>query len=372
MEDYFNFVNETKLLGSDTIQCTIRDDQYQTSVTKRNFEEFLDDGIVLYLNYSTGSTLGLKKDFEEEKIAVIPASFHAGNLTDSTYIFLPIASYSEQVVSLAEYIADHHKGTKAKVAMFIHPSAFGRGAGGRCGKVRCRRIEHRDCGGGGAWKGPGQHCHAQTTHEQRRSVCDLSHGAVAGGGHDQRCQPAGSGGPDLWAGGQNNLHGCPLHRWQTISLIWPAWPRKIFIGPPLTTSPRRKNEGTKKQLALAKMYHRDEKAANSHNYANGIMVAQVATEVIRRAKEKGLEINRENLYNELNAMHGDNAYTPYTHGGTGDLFQDRPRRCGHASDLQGQGRCFQKGGGAHHVEVHEKNTIGIHIIGKKCTGSEQY
>jgi len=30
VEDYFNFVNETKLLGEDTIDCTIRDDQYKT------------------------------------------------------------------------------------------------------------------------------------------------------------------------------------------------------------------------------------------------------------------------------------------------------------------------------------------------------
>lgn len=54
VEDYFKFVNETKILGDDKIDCTIRDDQYKTDVTKRNFEEYLDDGIVFYLNYSTG------------------------------------------------------------------------------------------------------------------------------------------------------------------------------------------------------------------------------------------------------------------------------------------------------------------------------
>ncbi len=102
VEDYFKFVNETKILGDDTIECTIRDDQYKTDVTKRNFEEYLDDGIVLYLNYSTGSTLALKRDFEEVQIPVITASFHRGNLVDSNYIFLPIASYSEQTVVLGE------------------------------------------------------------------------------------------------------------------------------------------------------------------------------------------------------------------------------------------------------------------------------
>jgi branched-chain amino acid transport system substrate-binding protein len=121
-EDYFRLVNETKMLGDDTIDCTIRDDQYKTDITKRNFEEYLDDGIVMYLNYSTGSTLGLKRDFEEEQIAVLPASYHAGNLDDSNYIFLPVASYSEQLVALSEYVVKNHKGDKAKVAMFIHPS----------------------------------------------------------------------------------------------------------------------------------------------------------------------------------------------------------------------------------------------------------
>ena len=127
VEDYFRYVNETKMLGDDKIDCTIRDDQYKTDVTKRNFEDFLAEDIVFYLNYSTGSTLALKRDFEEEQIAVIPASFHAGNLDGSNYIFLPIASYSSQMIGLAEYVANNHKGGKAKVAMFIHPSAFGRG-----------------------------------------------------------------------------------------------------------------------------------------------------------------------------------------------------------------------------------------------------
>jgi branched-chain amino acid transport system substrate-binding protein len=71
--------------------------------------------------------MALKKDFDEEKMPTIPASFHAGNLVDSNYIFLPIASYSAQAIGLAEYVANNHKGGTPKVAMFIHPSAFGSG-----------------------------------------------------------------------------------------------------------------------------------------------------------------------------------------------------------------------------------------------------
>jgi hypothetical protein len=44
VEDYFQYVNDMKLLGDDKLECTIRDDQYKTDVTKRNFEDFLDEG----------------------------------------------------------------------------------------------------------------------------------------------------------------------------------------------------------------------------------------------------------------------------------------------------------------------------------------
>ena len=127
-EDYVKYINDERLLGDDKLVIFIRDDGYKTEVTKRNFEDFLDENIVFYLNYSTGSTMAMKKDFDEEKIPTLPASFHAGNLVDSTYIFLPIASYSSQAVGLAEYVANNHKGSgKPKVALFLHPSAFGRG-----------------------------------------------------------------------------------------------------------------------------------------------------------------------------------------------------------------------------------------------------
>lgn len=311
VEDYFNFANETKILGNDTIQCTIKDDQYQTSVTKRNFEEFLDDGIVLYLNYSTGSTLGLKKDFEEEEIAVIPASFHAGNLVDSNYIFLPIASYSEQVVSLAEYIAAHNKGEKAKVAMFIHPSAFGRGPVEDVEKAIAvglnieivEVVEHgKDLDSTAMLKRlMSKDVQYVICHTVQSPVAAMIKDASRLGivaetfGQEEKVTFMGA----HYTGG-NDL----------IALAGKASENFYWTTSYNITS--EKNEGTEQQLALAKMYNRDDKAANSHNYANGIMVAQVATEVIRRAKEKGLEINRVNLYNELNAMNGANAYSPYT------------------------------------------------------------
>jgi len=311
VEDYFKFVNETGVLGKDKIDCTIRDDQYKTDVTKRNFEEYLDDGIVMYLNYSTGSTLGLKRDFEEEQIAVLPASYHAGNLDDSNYIFLPVASYSEQLVALSEYVVNNHKGGKAKVAMFIHPSAFGRGPVDDAKKAVAAGlnmeivevVEHGKNLDNSAMlkrllsKGV-QYVLCHTVQSPVATV--LKDSARLG----MTAKSYGEKGKLTFLGvhytGGNDLialtgNACEGYVW-TCSFN-------------LTSEP---GEGTQKQLALAKRYKRDDKAANSHNYAAGIMVAQVSTEAIRRAKAKGLTINKETLYKTLNAMNGANGYQPYT------------------------------------------------------------
>ncbi len=325
VEDYFKYVNEEKLLGKDTIDCTIRDDQYKTDVTKRNFEDYIGQGIVFYLNYSTGSTLGMKKDFDEEKIATIPASYHAGNLVDSDYIFLPIASYSEQLLLLAEYVAKNHKGEKAKVALFVHPSAFGRGpvsdvekavaAGLNIDLVEV--VEHgKDLDNTAMLKRlmskNVQYVISQTIQSpvatmikdsQRLGLTASSFGEAGKitfmGAHY-------TGGNDLIALAGNATEN---YFWTTAFTI------TSVQGP-----------ATDAQLALAKRFGRDDKTANSHNYAAGIMVAEVAAETINRAKARGAEINKESLYKEMNAMNGYNSYHPLTC--TGPVTYSKTDRAG--------------------------------------------
>lgn len=311
VEDYFNYVNDMKVLGDDTIECTIRDDQYKTDITKRNFEDYITSGIVFYLNYSTGSTLGLKKDFEEEKMPTIPASFHAGNLIDSTYIFLPIASYSAQAIGLAEYVVKNNPAGTAKVAMFIHPSAFGRGPVSDVKKAVAAGlnmeivevVEHgKDLDNTAmlkrlASKGV-QYVISQTVQSPVATMLkDASRLGLVAKTFGQKgkitflgCHY--TGGNDLVAlagSAAENFH------WTTSYII--------------TSEP---GVGRDAQLALAKKYGRDDKTAKSHNYANGVMVAQVAAEVILRAKARGKEINKENLYAEMQAMNGMNAFYPVT------------------------------------------------------------
>jgi branched-chain amino acid transport system substrate-binding protein len=311
VEDYIRYANETKILGEDTIDCAIRDDQYKTDVTKRNFEDFLAEGIVFYLNYSTGSTLGLKRDFEEEKMPVIPASFHAGNLDDSNFIFLPIASYSKQMIGLAEYVANNHKGDKPKVALFIHPSAFGRGPVEDTQKAVeqglgidiVEVVEHgKDLDNTAALQRlQSKGVEYVICHTVQSPVATLikdaeRQGMIAGEfGEPGKITFLGAhytGGNDLIAlagSAANNYY------WST------SYTLTSEAGP-----------GTDAQLDLAKRYGRDDKAANSHNYTNGVMVAQIATEILRRAKASGKPITRESLYAEMLAMNGYNAFYPLT------------------------------------------------------------
>ena len=311
-EDYVKYVNDEKLLGNDKLKIFIRDDGYKTEVTKRNFEDFLDEGIVFYLNYSTGSTMAMRADFDEEKIPVLPASFHAGNLVDSTYIFLPISSYSSQAVGLAEYVADNHKGKgKPKVALFLHPSAFGRAprddvkkaVAAGLGVEIVEIVEHgKDLDNTAMLKrfqSKGvQYVISQTV---QPPVATMLKGAQSLGMIAKTYGEAGkitflgchyAGGPDLIG-----LAGSAAENyyWTTSYKLMTA-----------------KGPGTDAQLALAKRYGRDEKVAQSQNYTNGIMVVQVAVEAMRRAKSKGKEINRANLYQEMLNMNGYNAYYPLT------------------------------------------------------------
>jgi branched-chain amino acid transport system substrate-binding protein len=311
IEDYCKYTNDMQLLGKDKVKCIVRDDAYKTATTKRNFEDYMDQDMVIYLNYSTGSTLGLKKDFEEEQIPVIPASFHAGNLDDSNYIFLPIASYSEQMVGLAEYLVNNHKGPKAKVAFFIHPSAFGRGpiadvkkaVGAGLNIDIVEVVEHgKDLDNTAMLK-------RLISKGAQYILCHTVQSPVATMLKD--AQRLGLIAPTFGQKGKLTFMGA--HYTGGNDLI--ALAKSAAENYHWTTSYTLTSDdggGVSVQLELGEKYGRDSQTANSHNYANGIMVTQVAVETIKRAKARGVKITKENLYEELNRMNGVNAYAPMT------------------------------------------------------------
>jgi branched-chain amino acid transport system substrate-binding protein len=312
VEDYMRLVNETGILGDAKVDCPIRDDMYETAVTKRNFEDFLDQEMVLFLSYATGANLALAKDFTEVKIPVIPASFHKGIIDASPYIFLPIASYSHQYVGLGEYVAKNHKGSGVpKVALFIHPSAFGRApvedfqsavaAGLKLEVVEV--VEH----------GKDLDNSALLQRLQSKGVqyviCQTVQSPVVTLINDSQrlgmtAQSFGEEGKFTFLGahytGGNDL----------IALAGSAAEGFYWTTSYRLTS--EKGPWTDWQLDLAKKYGRDDKTASSHNYTNGIMAAQVAVEAIRRTREAGKEVTSATLYETLNQMNGDKSYEPLT------------------------------------------------------------
>jgi branched-chain amino acid transport system substrate-binding protein len=318
-EDWFKFVNETDYLGDgDKIDCPIRDDQYKNDITKRFFEEFLDDDILIFLSYATGGNLALKRDFEEVQIPVIPASYHEGLIVDANYTFMPVATYSENIVGLAEYVVENHKGTDTpQVAFFIHPSAFGRAPLDDTRKAIAEGlkidivevVEHGTDLDNTAMlqrlvsKGV-QYVICQTvqtpvatmlTDAQRLGVTAATFGEKGKltfmGAHY-------TGGSDL------------------IALAGTATEGYLWADSYNLTS--EDNEKAKKQLELAARYERDKKAANSHNYAAGILAAQIATEAIKETKKAGLEVTRENIYKTMQTLNFESfaAVGPVTYSPT--------------------------------------------------------
>lgn len=308
VEDYMRFVNETNVLGDAKVDCPIRDDMYETAVTKRNFEDFLDQEIVLFLSYATGANQALARDFSEVQIPVIPASMDVSLVGASDYIFLPIASYSHQYVGVAEYVAKNHKGDGVpKVAAFIHPSAFGRApladfeaavaAGLKLDLVEV--VEHgKDLDNSALLqrlqsKGV-QYVLCQTV---QSPVATLLNDAQR---LDMAAKTFGEPGKITFMGahytGGNDL--IALAGTAAEGFHWTT-------GYHVTSEP---GPWTDWQLEMAKRYERDEKTANSHNYACGMMAAQIAVEAIRRAREAGQEVTRASLYEILNNMNGDNAF----------------------------------------------------------------
>jgi branched-chain amino acid transport system substrate-binding protein len=321
VEDWFKYVNDNKLLGDDTIDCTIRDDQYKTAVTKRNFEEYLDEGIVFYLNYSTGSTLGLKRDFEEVKMPTAPSSYHEGNLVDSNYIFIPVATYSENMVALAEYVVNNHKGSTPKVALFIHPSAFGRGPVDDTKKAVAKGldmeivevVEHgKDLDNSAMLQRlMSKGVQYVISHTVQSPVATMLKDAMRLNVNAKSFGEAGK----LTFLGAHYTGGSDL-----IALAGDAAENFYWTCSYNLTS--EDNAKSKKQLELAKTYGRDDKAANSHNYAAGILQAQIPTQAIMMAKKAGLDITPANLYKMLNMMHGENEFESFAAVGPVSFSED--------------------------------------------------
>ena len=67
-----------------------------------------------------------------------------------------------------------------------------------------------------------------------------------------------------------------------------------------------------RQLELAERYNRSMETANSYFYSNGILVAELVIESIKRVKTKGVEVTIQNVKIELDLMNADKSFQPFT------------------------------------------------------------
>lgn len=294
VEDYCAYAQENELLGDHELRCITRDDQYNNDITLRNFEAYLDEGMDAFISYATGGTLQLKVNAVEEEMPVISASLHIGvvDAPDNEYNFLPITSYSEQVVALLDWIAENHDSADtAKVAMFIHPSAFGRAprddaqlAAEKLGIEITEVIEHGEGLDYTAmlqrWNNDGvQYVVTQTV---QSPVAALLNAAEVLGLNDTMTFMGAH-----YTGGATlvNLAGEAAE-----GFLWAtsfALPEDIPL-----------------QAEIAEANNRSDEAAHDVNYTSGLLKAAVFIEAARRAAENG-DPDSEGIYEALHAMNDD-------------------------------------------------------------------
>lgn len=304
VEDYCRYANEQKLIPNVTLNCTVRDDQYQNPNTQRIFEEALDRAKpAIYLGYSTGAMLQLKPLINEVKMPTIPASAHIGLIEppNNQYMFLPVSSYSEQVVALMEYI---NRTTKnAKIALVINPSPFGRAVVDHARRAAQRLgqtiVDVREVGSGNLDNT------ALLRALDAAGAQFIIHQNVAGPvanilkdaqrlGLNRKIRQMGA----VYTGGSDLIR---LAGEAAEGFLWASSYYTLDENAP----------GINLQKQLAQKYNRSADILNSTNYTAGMLAAAIAVEAMKRAAQRfNGRIDNETVYQAIIGMNGPNAFKP--------------------------------------------------------------
>ncbi|GHF81735.1 ABC transporter substrate-binding protein [Deinococcus ficus] len=301
IEDYCKYANAQNMIPGTKLNCVVRDDQYNNANTQRNFEDYVGNmNVAMFLGYSTGGTLQLKGTIQETKIPTLPGSYHIGNIdgADSDYLFLPISSYSEQLVSLVEWIGAKKKG--AKVALVVNPSPFGRAPVDDVKKAAARLgvkiVDVQEVGGNNLdntallkrFESAGVEyvIHQNTAGPVANILKDAKRLNLLG-----KMQHLGAhytGGEDL-----TKLAGDAANKF-----IW-------------ATSYYMYDEADKPGIQLVKkigaQYGRKADTIRSVHYTSGMLVASIAVEAMKRA---GKDVNAGTVFKALTGMNGSKAFNP--------------------------------------------------------------
>jgi branched-chain amino acid transport system substrate-binding protein len=299
--DYCRYVNDEGLLpGGATLRCLINDDAYDNNNTLRNFEAYLDEGMVAFISYSTGATLQLKVNAVEEEMPVLSASYHIGVIEppDNEYNFLPITTYSEQLLALMEYVAENHEGEEpVRVAILSHPSPFGRdpvtdarAAAELLGIEIVDVQEHGEATDYTAmlqrWSSQGvQYVLGQTVESP---VAAMLNAAQALGLFDT-----------MTFMGAHYTGGATLTDLAGDAAEGYIWATSYFV---------RSDEdapGMALQREIGERYGRSETTIADVNYTTGLMQVAIYAEAARRVLERGDEVTSATMYEALLAMNDD-------------------------------------------------------------------
>ncbi|WP_034385061.1 ABC transporter substrate-binding protein [Deinococcus sp. YIM 77859] len=301
VEDYCKYANAQNLLPGVRLNCVVRDDQYNNANTQRNFEDFVGNmNVPVFLSYSTGSNLQLKGVIEETKVPTLPASYHIGLIDppNNTYMFLPVSSYSENIVALLEYIAKKDRG--AKVALVVNPSPFGRDpvvdARKAAQRLGLKIVDVQEVGGNNLdntamlRRFESQGVKYVINQNTAGPVANILKDAKRLGllGKMQFMGAHYTGGEDL-----TKLAGDAAE-----DFIW-------------ATSYYLYDEGDRPGIQLVKkigaQYGRKADTIRSVHYTSGMLAAAIAVEALKRAKN---DLTAAGLYKGLTSMNGSRAFQP--------------------------------------------------------------
>ncbi len=295
VEDYCSYANDEKLVPGYSVRCMTKDDGYDNDTTLRNFESFLDQGMQAFISYATGATLQLKVNAVEEQMPVLSASLHIANIDppDNAYNFLPITSYSEQVVALLDWIHQNYQGDGApKVAMLIHNSAFGRApvddAKKAAGQLGIDIVEVQEIGEGLDYTAMLQRWHNEgvqyvVNQNVQTPVAALLQAAQALGMMDQ-----------MTFLGAHYTGGSTL-----VSLAGDAANGFLW-----TTSFKMADQ-IPLQSEIGQRYGRGADTIADVNYTTGLLQAAIYVEAARRAVAAGEQVSKETIYEHLLQMNAD-------------------------------------------------------------------
>jgi len=301
VEDYCRHM--ARSIPGVVLNCVVRDDRYDNATTQRLFEEAVERfKIPVYLGYSTGGMLQMKALIQELRIVTMPASNHVGLIDppNGDYFFIPVSTYSEQVVALLEYIARQKKG--AKVALVVHPSPFGRApvedARKAARELGLQIVDVQEVGAG----------NLDNTALLRRfeaaGVEFVVHQSVAGpvanilkdtrrlglSGKMRHLGAVYTGGVDL------------------LQLAGEAAEGFLWASPYFTAE--EDTPGIRLQKELVSRFGRPAAYVQNHNYTAGMLAAAIAIEAMRRAQERFKRITNETVYQVIVAMNGPGAFRP--------------------------------------------------------------